>query len=1088
MGCIIEQYPNSKLWTKLLEIEADVQDIIHERLSCTQNSPSLAGTGETIRFYVSVIDNDTGPIAEDKIVAGTYDLIQIRNSIETTIVDDGAFSKRDGFIYTDIDFDSATWDLDDSYILIPNQNSTAEISGTIYHLPLSAWSGMILDLSSLEAAVNTIISTIGTPAGVSIAEDIADIEAKLDNGTFGLAALNADLDALLADVGDASGSGLGSIYSILGNPAQTFTAMVGYEGAASLATKLTAARAGYLDNINNAQLLNIPDLSTLTAARIGYLDNINTIITTLGAPAGASIAVDIADIEAKLDDGTYGLEALEVNQQGTAADGGISDGSVYYVSLNGDNSTGLTWATAMNTIDAAVGLCTADNGDVIFVAPGTYNENANGAAGVTCDKIGITIRGVSIGVNVTNTDNTNGGYVFNITADRTVLEDLKVYKGEVVSTGSTCVNVNADGVRILGTTTDVEKAGFTGIKVLNGSVGTRIRGHERRGQIFSTNAVGTGIDIDGTMADVCDVSVRQLTVGIELGANSDNNVINDTVTISDCATGVHLSAGAQSNTINALLAACTTIFNDASGNATNDRHSSLTHIHQDIAHVPKHTGALHFVDGTNGSDNNTGHSPEEAFATVNAAITAAAAGDRIYVRAGSYSEAGFNLNEDGLELVCENGTLLSHSGAGTVVTISNPYCRIENAIITEAGQIGIDIAAAASFSDIKDCVLFACGVGIDINSLRNVITNCRSLLCTTTGFDIANGYNQLENCTAAGLGGGSRGYYLSAAAADHNHMTLCHSINNVTAGFEVVAGANNNVIDNCSTGGGDGAKVDGGTNNTWANFTEGSQITAGQSRDQDLKDIFDDTTAVLADVGDASASDLGSLYNILGNPAAAISAMIDMAMRPSLNLYEGWQDETGIDTTVWTASGAAWSRGASGAYLRATSSPATAETARLITDQRWIAAPDTYGTDTILRRLVLEFEMRLTDVTYIDEEATFFGWTKTTADTRASDDIIGFYLDASADDLYSLTDNGGVETTNDTGIDAADLASWHKYKIDIYEGNAKFYVDEALKTTHTTNLPDYPMYLDFFIENDGGAGSLTIELGVVRVWTEDIAR
>jgi len=43
----------------------------------------------------------------------------------------------------------------------------------------------------------------------------------------------------------------------------------------TLETRLSEARAGYLDNLNNAQLLNIPDLSTLTAARIGYLDNIN---------------------------------------------------------------------------------------------------------------------------------------------------------------------------------------------------------------------------------------------------------------------------------------------------------------------------------------------------------------------------------------------------------------------------------------------------------------------------------------------------------------------------------------------------------------------------------------------------------------------------------------------------------------------------------------------------------------------------------------------------------------------------------------------------------------------------------------------
>jgi hypothetical protein len=114
-----------------------------------------------------------------------------------------------------------------------------------------------------------------------------------------VAAIAANLLLLMGDVGDASASTLGSLYAILGNPpaAQTFLAMIGFEGATALANKLTAARAalldrigllapggagqltiarvGFLDNINNAQLLFVPNLSTLTAARIGYLDNIN---------------------------------------------------------------------------------------------------------------------------------------------------------------------------------------------------------------------------------------------------------------------------------------------------------------------------------------------------------------------------------------------------------------------------------------------------------------------------------------------------------------------------------------------------------------------------------------------------------------------------------------------------------------------------------------------------------------------------------------------------------------------------------------------------------------------------------------------
>lgn len=43
----------------------------------------------------------------------------------------------------------------------------------------------------------------------------------------------------------------------------------------TLQTRLTAARASLLDNLNNANLLNIPNLSTLTPTLIGYLANIN---------------------------------------------------------------------------------------------------------------------------------------------------------------------------------------------------------------------------------------------------------------------------------------------------------------------------------------------------------------------------------------------------------------------------------------------------------------------------------------------------------------------------------------------------------------------------------------------------------------------------------------------------------------------------------------------------------------------------------------------------------------------------------------------------------------------------------------------
>jgi len=79
-------------------------------------------------------------------------------------------------------------------------------------------------------------------------------EALLANGTYGLAALNTDLDALLA--------------------------------------RLTATRAGYLDNLSGGAIALNADMATvlsrLSAARAGYLDNLSG-----GAVALASICTDV---------------------------------------------------------------------------------------------------------------------------------------------------------------------------------------------------------------------------------------------------------------------------------------------------------------------------------------------------------------------------------------------------------------------------------------------------------------------------------------------------------------------------------------------------------------------------------------------------------------------------------------------------------------------------------------------------------------------------------------------------------------------------------------------------------------------------
>lgn len=81
--------------------------------------------------------------------------------------------------------------------------------------------------------------------------------------------------------------------------------------------------------------------------------------------------------------------------------GGNPFGNVWYVDSGAakasDSTThGYNPLTPWATIDYAIGRCTASQGDTILVAPG-HAETISGAGGITCDVIGITIRGMGTG-------------------------------------------------------------------------------------------------------------------------------------------------------------------------------------------------------------------------------------------------------------------------------------------------------------------------------------------------------------------------------------------------------------------------------------------------------------------------------------------------------------------------------------------------------------------------------------------------------------------------------------------------------------------------------------------------------------------
>jgi len=184
-----------------------------------------------------------------------------------------------------------------------------------------------------------------------------------------ISSAKAEVDAIQADVGDASLSTLGSLYGILGNPAagQDLATRIGYEGATSLASKLTAARAALIDQITALRMAeldaaNLPaDIDTikgytdslegavgaiegattlhnkLTAARAGYLDALAA--TALGKVQIATAAIDLNQAAATYDlfTGTTQnvmVETLVIRMPDLAAGGALTS-----ISIQTDDST-----------------------------------------------------------------------------------------------------------------------------------------------------------------------------------------------------------------------------------------------------------------------------------------------------------------------------------------------------------------------------------------------------------------------------------------------------------------------------------------------------------------------------------------------------------------------------------------------------------------------------------------------------------------------------------------------------------------------------------------------------------------------------
>ena len=236
-----------------------------------------------------------------------------------------------------------------------------------------------------------------------------------------------------------------------------------------------------------------------------------------------------------------------------------------------------------------------------------------------------------------------------------------------------------------------------------------------------------------------------------------------------------------------------------------------------VTHVQGFTGNLWYVS-TIGSDANSGVNAEAALASVGVAITAAAAGDRIVVKAGTYSEAGYEIpaGKDGLELVCEHGVTLTDSGSSTqTVLITSNNCVFSGASVTESGQIGVKVVGS-------NCKLERVISGptsttaFDIDGAGCRLDRCFAALPTVSGFDFGGGQIKAFDCQTISGASSTIGYRLSAG--NYGIIQGCNSNGHETSGFQVDSGVGEVMIVDCTSGPNDGARIDNGTTTAWRNF------------------------------------------------------------------------------------------------------------------------------------------------------------------------------------------------------------------------------------------------------------------------------
>jgi hypothetical protein len=223
-------------------------------------------------------------------------------------------------------------------------------------------------------------------------------------------------------------------------------------------------------------------------------------------------------------------------------------GSLFYVdATNGDDTfDGKSWKKAKATIDAAIGLCTADKGDRILMAP-WHAETLTAATSCVMDIAGVSLLGIVQGnQRPTISLGTLAAATISVTAANCRISGIKLISAVIDATAGITVAATGDGLEVdncIITDGGAALEMVIGISLAAAADGCYI--HDNRFYTVPAGGCATAITLVGESAQTVIVrnyiqgdysasAISGVTAAATLLTVSDNYIINIDTTAGSC--------------------------------------------------------------------------------------------------------------------------------------------------------------------------------------------------------------------------------------------------------------------------------------------------------------------------------------------------------------------------------------------------------------------------------------------------------------------------------------------------------------------------------------------------------------------------